>query len=252
MRLIGTLLLRLSPLLRSQAVRLQSQMDIHPRSLWHDPTFSEGTGGFFPPLEGFDKRKISGSLPWDSVRRDMLVLLMRDIEVRRVFGSLAALEIGRGGTARLIHHYLPERPLHLFTAIAGFPNERLMPGARANGDLAESPKARQTAPDRLHDRVAPSNGNVVFHPGIFPANCTVALARERFAFVHLGADLRETTRVGLETFFPLVVPGGYIVVHAYNAWHGARKATDDFLADKAEVAVPMPDKCGSAVIIKTG
>lgn len=252
MRLIGALLLRLSPLLQSSAVRLQSQMDIHPRSLWHDPIFAEGTGGFFPPLEGSDTRKIAGSPPWDSVQRDMLVLLMRDLEVRRVFGSLATLGIDRGDTARLIHHYLPERPLHLFSTLADTQRKRSIPTATGNGDIKESPEARDTSLSRVRDRVAPLNGNVVFHPGTFPENRAAALARERFAFVHLGADSREATRAGLNTFFPLVVPGGYIVVHAYNAWHGARKATDDYLADKAEVAVPMPDKRGSAVIVKTG
>ena len=252
MRLIGALLLRLSPLLQSQAVRLQSQMDIHPQSLWHDPTFSEGTGGFFPPLDGSDTRKISAGAPWDSVQRDMLVLLMRDIEVRRVFGSLAALGVDRGDTARLIHHYLPARPLHLFTADADFQQKRLLPTARASGKIEESPETRENPLNRARDLVAPLNRNVVFHPGTFPDNCTAALTRERFAFVHLETDLRETMRAGLEAFFPLVVPGGYMVVHAYNASHGARKATDDFLADKAEVAVPMPDKRGSAVIVKTG
>ena len=44
MRLTGSLLRRLSPLLRRQAFRLQSQMDIHPRSLWHNPGFRAQDG----------------------------------------------------------------------------------------------------------------------------------------------------------------------------------------------------------------
>ena len=43
---------------------------------------------------------------------------------------------------------------------------------------------------------------------------------------------------------------GIILVHDYNAWIGARKAVDDFFADKEEMPVPMPDKSGSVLIIK--
>jgi hypothetical protein len=43
---------------------------------------------------------------------------------------------------------------------------------------------------------------------------------------------------------------GIILVHDYNAWIGARKAVDDFFADKVELPVPMPDKSGSVLIIK--
>ena len=70
--------------------------------------------------------------------------------------------------------------------------------------------------------------------------------------MHLDVDLYRPTHAGLELFYPLVSKGGFIVVHDYNAWPGARKATDDFLAGRPEVAVPMPDKSGSAVITLVG
>ena len=52
MRLTGSLLRRLSPLLRRQAFRLQSQMDIHPRSLWHNPDFALKTEASIRPGTG--------------------------------------------------------------------------------------------------------------------------------------------------------------------------------------------------------
>lgn len=251
MRLIGSVLRRLSPVLRSQAFRLQSQMDIHPQSLWFNPKFARATGGFFPPGED-DARRIEPSQPWDSVRRDMLVLLMRDLEVRRVYGSLAEVGVYRGDTARLIHHYLPNRPIHLFDTFDGFQTRDTDSEAAVTGDAVASGQFVDTSVEQVLDRVQPQNGNVMIHPGAFPESCDDSIRRERFALVHLDVDLYRPTLAGLQFFFPLVVPTGYIVVHDYNAWHGARRATDEFLADRREIAVPMPDKSGSAIIVKGG
>lgn len=234
---------------RSQAFRLQSQMDIHPNSLWHNPSFARTTGGFRPPGEGH-VRTIDASQAWDLVRRDMLVLLMRDLEVRRVYGSLAEVGVYRGDTARLIHHYLPERPFHLFDTFEGFDERDTESEEAVTGDAVASGQFVDTSVQQVLDRIQPRNRNVVIHPGSFPESCDDRIRHEKFAFVHLDVDLYRPTLAGLELFYPLVVPSGYIVVHDYNAWHGARKATDEFLADRLEIAVPMPDKSGSAIIVK--
>lgn len=248
-RVIGSVLKRLSLFLRGQAMRLQSQMDIHPRSLWHNPSFERLTGGFFPPGDTED-RTIEGGSPWDLVRRDMLVLLMRDIETRQVPGSLAELGVYQGDTARLLHHYLPDRTLHLFDTFSGFDRRDVTNEAKVTGANAKSGQFGDTSVESVRSHIRPRNGNVRFHPGVFPDSCGIGIRKQRFALVHLDADLHGPTMAGLEVFYPLVSPGGYIVVHDYNAWHGARQATEEFLADKPEIAVPMPDKSGSAVIVR--
>ena len=125
-----------------------------------------------------------------------------------------------------------------------------MAEAEATGAGAAAGQFGDTSVETVRRRVAPRNGNVRFHPGLFPASCGAAVRAERFALVHLDADLYRPTLAGLETFYPLVAPGGFIVVHDYNAWQGARHATDEFLSARPEVAVPMPDKSGSAVIVR--
>ena len=224
-------------------------MDIHPQSLWHNPAFAGATGGFFPK-DDTRERTIEPGSPWDSVRRDMLVLLMRDIEVRGIAGSLAELGVYKGETARLLHHYLPGRRLHLFDTFSGFDNRDAESEAHVTGATVSSGQFGDTSVEGVRRRIAPRNGNVLFHPGVFPDSSEPWVRGERFALVHLDADLHRPTLSGLEVFYPLVTAGGFIVVHDYNAWHGARQATEDFLADKAEIAVPMPDKSGSAVIVK--
>ena len=251
MRLTGSVLRRLSPLLRHQAFRLQSQMDIHPRSLWHNPAFTRETGGFFPPSES-PERRVTNLSDWDSVRRDMLALLLRDILVRSVEGSLAELGVYRGETAELLHHFLPARRLHLFDTFAGFDPRDAETEPGITGAAVSSGQFSDTSVEQVRRRIRPQNSNVKFHPGRFPDSCDDSVKEEAFAFVHLDADLYRPTFAGLEIFYPRVNPGGYIVVHDYNAWQGARKATDAFLAGRPEIAVPMPDKSGSAVIVKAG
>ena len=226
-------------------------MDIHPRSLWHNPDFVRRTGGFYP-VENQADRTIEPCAPWDPVRRDMLVLLMRDIEARGVEGSLAELGVYKGETARLLHHYLPDRRLHLFDTFSGFDECDAESEKGTTGAEVSSGQFGDTSVEDVRRHIAPRNGNVVFHPGVFPDSCEPAIREERFALVHLDADLHRPTRLGLEIFFPIVAAGGYVVVHDYNAWPGARQATEEYLADKTEVAVPMPDKSGSAVIVKCG
>ena len=251
MRLAGSVLRRLSPLLRRQSFRLQSQMDIHPQSLWHNPEFVRETGGFFPP-SGPCGRRVDWRADGDSVRRDMLVLLLRDIEIRAIPGSMAELGVYKGETAALLHHFMPDRRLHLFDTFSGFDPQDASSEATITGAPVADGQFGDTSVDAVKGRIRPGNSNVAFHPGRFPASCDASVKRETFAFVHLDADLYQPTLAGLEVFYPLVNPGGYIVVHDYNAWQGARRATDEFLAVRPEIAIPMPDKSGSAVIAKIG
>ena len=74
-----------------------------------------------------------------------------------------------------------------------------------------------------------------------------------FAFVMLDLDKYKPTLAGLEVFYHRMNRGGYIFVHDYNRLesdYGVSKAVDDFLRDKAEQLVELPDAGGSVVIRK--
>ena len=223
-------------------------MDIHPASPWHNANFIRMTGGFFP--EGGDAgRVILDHECWDGVRRDMLLLLLRSVEERDIPGSFAELGVYRGATARLIHHYAPERQLHLFDTFSGF-DDRDGAKDKSLTDTVDTKLFRDTNLELTRSSVGQLNGNVHFHKGFFPETFTSELLKERFAFVHLDADLYEPMLAGLRKFYPLLSPGGIIVAHDYNAWIGSRKAVDEFCAEIGIIPIPMPDKSGSCVILK--
>ena len=229
---------------------VQSRMDIDPCSAWNSVEFVGATGGFFP--RGTAARALPEVEPWDRVRRDMLLLLLREVESRDVPGAFAELGVWRGATARLLHHYAPHRPLYLFDTFEGFGdgavrNEREQTGhARiTSGDFSDTSEAL------VRETVAAQNGNVQLIKGLFPASIPSSLRSATFAFVHLDADLYAPIKAGLEFFYPRLAPRGIIVVHDYNAWIGARQAVTDFCADvPGLLPVPMPDKSGSCVLQK--
>jgi len=232
---------------RNSSFFLQGQMDIHPRSRWRSH-LRESTGGFLIAGDT-TSRSVANLDAYDNTRRDMLALLLRTITVHRVPGAFAEVGVYRGWTARLLHHYAPERMLHLFDTFKGFTARAADAEERATGLKVDSALFSDTSLERVRRYIAPRNENVKFHPGFFPDSLPTELYQERFAFVHLDADLYEPTMSGLEFFAPRMSPRAMIVIHDYNTWPGARKAVDEFFADRAEMPIPMPDKSGSALVV---
>jgi hypothetical protein len=54
------------------------------------------------------------------------------------------------------------------------------------------------------------------------------------SIAHLDTDWYDSTAKELSVLYPLVSPGGYIVVDDYYAWKGSKVATDEFLAVNKE------------------
>ena len=52
------------------------------------------------------------------------------------------------------------------------------------------------------------------------------------AFLHLDADLYESTTQCLENLYDLVVPGGLIFIDDYGYYQGCKKAVDEFLTSR--------------------
>ena len=227
---------------------IQGRMDIDPKSLWFDPAFNAKHGGFFVSEEAV---RALPKLPMhDLVRRDMLLLLCRSIEERNVAGAVAELGVYRGETAKLFHYYLPERKLYLLDTFEGFPKKAVQEEKDATGFETGVKHFSDTAPDLVIQHIAPLNDNIVVLKGFFPDSVTSDIKSEKFALVHLDADLYQPTKAGLEIFYPKLNPGGIIIVHDYNAWLGARKAVDEYCSSNQLIPIPMPDKSGSCIIVK--
>lgn len=232
---------------------IQGRMDIDPLGSWHNPEFEKETGGFLPRVNSHNKhiiREFCDLESYDNVRKDMIALLLRTIIENDTFGDFAELGVYKGHTAKLIHYFAPERKLHLFDTFTGFHQIDLQ---KENKQIQESESInafKDTSIEGVKNFVSMKNNNVFFHKGYFPDTIPTELFKTKFAFVHLDADLYQPTLEGLKFFYERLSKKGIILCHDYNSWPGSRKAIDEFLVDKAEIAIPMPDKSGSAIIVK--
>ena len=165
---------------------------------------------------------------------------------RGVEGALAELGVWRGQSARVIHGMAPGRLLYLFDTFEGFPAEQMTE--------ADSRRDRDLFKDTSLEAVKAFVGTdeVVYVKGTFPGTAAQVPAETRFCFVNIDCDLGEPVRAGLEFFYPRMNTGGLIAVHDYgnDSWPGVAQAVDSFLADKPEGLVIVPDKAGTAAIVK--
>ena len=119
MKLAKSILKKFTPFFQNRSFFLQGQMDINPKSRWNNISLRRETGGFYPKGDE-SKRQIKDLEPWDNTRRDMIILMLRTLVEKNIAGAFAELGVYKGNTARLVHHYAPERQLHRFDTFEGF------------------------------------------------------------------------------------------------------------------------------------
>lgn len=61
----------------------------------------------------------------------------------------------------------------------------------------------------------------------------------QISLLRLDTDWYESTRVELEELYPLVAPGGVVLIDDYGHWDGARKAVDEFLSSLPSSHQPL-------------
>jgi O-methyltransferase len=163
---------------------------------------------------------------------------------RGIEGALAELGVWRGHSAKVLTGMAPGRTLYLFDTFAGF-----LPGELPANDSRRE-MYRDTSLDLVKSYVG--TDHVTYCPGMFPDSAAKLPAALRFALVHIDCKLKLPVKAGLEFFYPRLNPGGLLIVHDYanDDWSGVGQAVDEFLADKPEGMVLIPDKGGSAVLTK--
>jgi hypothetical protein len=167
---------------------------------------------------------------------------------RRLGGAMAELGVFAGGTARLICEAKGEAPLHLFDVFETLQMPAEPPPAASRAAEVRARFGAWHTPRAVVERLLEPYAGVRIHAGTFPDTAR-GLERERFAFVHLDADLESTTREALQFFYPRLLPGGVIIGDDYIQ-PDVRRAFDEFFAPLAAPVVALP--WSQAVAIKVG
>jgi SAM-dependent methyltransferase len=162
-------------------------------------------------------------------------------------GDVAELGVYKGNTAFLLAELARKMgaTAYLLDTFAGFSEDDLR-GVDANLPVQFSDTSLAAVQSLV------GTENVRFIQGYFPDSASQMPADLSLCLVHLDCDLYAPFQAALRYFYPRMVPGGFLILHDYaNAcWSGAEKAVDEFLADKPERVIPIPDKSGTAVLRK--
>ena len=194
----------------------------------------------WPSYEPDIARLVRGS--GDPVRYASLALAIRTLERDGVAGDFAEVGVYRGNTSRFLLRCAPGRTLYLFDTFAGFAEEDREP------ENASDTRFQDTSVATLRRKLG-NAPNVVIRAGYFP-DTTAGLEDRTFAFALLDMDVYAPTLAGLAFFYPRLARGGYCFVHDYNSPESnraCRRALGEFLADKPECPIELPDQFGSAV-----
>jgi O-methyltransferase len=159
-------------------------------------------------------------------------------------GDAAECGCYQGASAYLICEQLKEKhkKLHLFDSFAGLSSPQMVDGEYWKpGALACSLTDVQ--------RNLASYSFVQYHPGWIPERFS-EVNQNQFCFVHLDVDLYQPTLDSLQFFYPRLVSGGALLLDDYGflTCPGARKACDDYFADKRERIIHLPT--GQGLVMK--
>jgi O-methyltransferase len=212
-------------------------------------------GAFYTPLfspwNGFGEFAKYRSLaePYTVVSPDRLyVLYALARNAAQLHGDFWECGVYKGGTARMFAEYLnlharSDTKLHLFDTFGG------MPECDKNLDLHRQGDFSDTNLEEVR-RVVGNSDRVEFHAGWIPdtfrdlQKCVIALA-------HVDVDIYRSVRDCCEFIYPRLRPGGVIVFDDYGfpSCPGARKAVDEFFAEKLETPIALPT--GQAVLMRS-
>lgn len=162
-----------------------------------------------------------------------------------VEGDLIEAGAWRGGASILMRATLDalgasERTVVVADSFEGFPEEEraVRPGELddlSGFDFLSVPAAEVRAG---FERLGLGEG-VRLVPGFF-ADTMPLLAGRRWSLIRLDADTYEATRLALESLYPGLASGGYLVVDDYGALEECRRAIDEF-RDERGIAEPLEE-----------
>jgi hypothetical protein len=195
---------------------------------WHNQKFN-GYLRQFNEVDGYNTQ-----------RRWAMAQLLRLIDT--VEGDTAECGVYRGGASHTIlfanSKSIQSRHHHVFDSFDGISAPVGEDGDYwTRGDLTAS---EQIAIDALREYP-----DKTFYRGWIPDRFN-EVALKQFSFIHVDVDLYQPTKDSIEFFYPRMATGGIFVCDDYGlkVCPGATKACDEFLRDKVEKIISMPDGAG--------
>jgi O-methyltransferase len=155
------------------------------------------------------------------------------VATQHIPGDVAEVGVAYGASAKLMLGYAGDRMIHLFDTFEGLP-----PLAPIDTTSQQSLYRGEFACSLDSVRAYVASDRCRFYPGLFPST-SAPVSNKRFSFVHLDVDLYESTKAGLEFFYPRMSSGGIIISHDYPSLKGVYKAVHEFFDGKQEPVIDL-------------
>jgi hypothetical protein len=188
--------------------------------------------------------RVPGETMLGRARLEHLAACVERVVADGVPGDVVDCGVWRGGSAIMLlaalHvHGDGSRAVWLADTFAGDPDPD--PGTFPDDAAAVGSPRRAGVPrkevEAAFARLGLDTARLRFVEGAFRDTLPVAPVGQ-VALLHLDAPLYEATFVALESLYPKVVPGGFVVVDDYGSNETCRRAVDEFRADHG-VAEPL-------------
>jgi SAM-dependent methyltransferase len=167
-----------------------------------------------------------------------------------ITGGVAELGVFKGNSAFLLAKFARRinATCYLFDTFEGFDDR----DAQQNGEQRFEQDFSGTSLNSVKQLVGEEN--VAYVKGFFPDSLEQVTELPQLSLAHIDCDLGAPFKAALACFYPLLKPGGFLIMHDYTSlyWPGAKAAIDLFFADKPEFVIPIPDKSGTCIIRKIG
>jgi len=148
-------------------------------------------------------------------------------------GDFVECGTARGGSAALLSRYLDQisdqpRHLWLYDSFAGMPETTAPDGEDAKEWVGQC-LGSMDAVQEIMQLVSTKPEQYTVKKGWFQETFSDRLPTQ-VALLHCDADWYDSVTLVLETFYPLVVEGGCIILDDFGYWEGCREAFYDFCA----------------------
>ena len=166
-------------------------------------------------------------------------------QTRELPGDVAEVGVYKGGTAKLLAEVFAcktDKLVHLFDTFEGMPATDPEVDHHRAGDLSDT--SLEAVQRQLRD-----NLNARFYKGFFPATAGPIEGR-RFCLAHVDADIYQSVKDSCAFFYPRMENAGVMVFddYGFSSCPGARKAVNEFFAEKPESPFYLPS--GQCVVVR--
>lgn len=194
------------------------------------------------------KEQYWAQLTQECRRSSLISLLERTLDLD---GDIVECGVYRGASLRLICKTAKEasasKTIFGLDSFEGFPEDNVSDQDtklfRSKARLSGKFKETDDVPGRLNTFAESFGINLDLKKGYFEKTLP-SLSDHKFCFIHLDCDTYNSHMECFDALYDNLVPGGIIVYDDYGAeaWPGAKKAIEEFLADKPEQVQHSADR----------